>query len=125
MSRSLRVGSIGLLGDGALQAQLAGLCAKAGTVTGNVLAVAQAADFLPEQPLQPFLALDQRELPRAHTIQEQQIEGEENKLIRAAFIHGGLEATENRDAIAIERAQLTVEIGGPHIRAPSASIVRR
>jgi hypothetical protein len=45
------IGPICLLGDGALQAQLAGLCAKAGTVTGNVLAVAQAADCLPEQPL--------------------------------------------------------------------------
>ena len=110
------IGSIGLLGDGALQAQLAGLRAEAGTVTGNVLAVAQAADFLLEQPLQPFLALDQRQLGRAHAIQEQEIEGEEDKLIRAAFIHRRLEAAEHRDAIAIERAQLAVEIGGLHLQ---------
>jgi hypothetical protein len=42
-----------------------------------VFAVAQAADFLLEQALQPLLALDQRQLGRALAIQEQQVEGEE------------------------------------------------
>ena len=55
-----RIGPICLLGDGALQTQLAGLCAEGRTVTGNVFAVAQPTNLLLEQPLQPFLALDKR-----------------------------------------------------------------
>jgi len=51
------VGSIGLLGDGAFEAQLAGLCPEGRTVTDNVLTVAQAADLLLEQPLQRSLRL--------------------------------------------------------------------
>jgi hypothetical protein len=62
------LGTIDLLGDGALQAQLAGLCAEGRTLTDNVFAVAQAAHLLLEQPLQSFLALDQRQLGRAHAI---------------------------------------------------------
>ena len=45
------VGSIGALGDGAFQAQLAGLLAEARTVASNVLAVAQPVDLLLEQAL--------------------------------------------------------------------------
>ena len=90
--------------------------AKARTVTGNVLAVAQAADLLLEQALQPFLALDQRQLGRALAIQEQKIEGEEDELIRAAFVHRRLEAAEHRHAVAVERAKLAVEIGRLHLQ---------
>jgi hypothetical protein len=80
------------------------VCAERGTVTGNVFAVAQAADLLFEQALQPVLALDERQLGSAQAIQKQEIEGEEDRLIRAAFIHCRLEAAEDRNAIAIERA---------------------
>jgi hypothetical protein len=38
----------------------AGLRAKTGAVASDVIGVAQTVDFLPEQPLQPCLALDQR-----------------------------------------------------------------
>jgi hypothetical protein len=43
-------------------------------------------------------------LRRAHAIQEQEIECEEDALIRATFIHRRLEAAEDWHAIAIERA---------------------
>jgi hypothetical protein len=66
--------------------------------------------------LQPFLALDQMQLGSAHAIQEQQIEGKEDELIRAAFIHGGLEPTEYRHAVAVESAELAVEIGRLHLQ---------
>jgi hypothetical protein len=59
------------------------------TVANEVLAVAEAVDLLLEQALQPFLTLNQRQLGRAYAIQEQKIEGEEDKLIGAALIHGG------------------------------------
>ena len=65
-----------------------------------MLAVAQAADLLLEQALQPLLALDQRQLGRALAIQEQKIEGEEDELIRAAFIHRRLEPAEHRHAVS-------------------------
>jgi hypothetical protein len=77
-----RIGPICVLGDGALEAQAAGLCAEARTITNNVLTVAQPADLLLEQTL-PFLAFDQRQLGHAHGIEEQEIEGEEDKLIGA------------------------------------------
>jgi hypothetical protein len=50
------------------------LCAEVRTVTGNVFTVAQPADLLLEQALQPILALDQRQFGRANAIQEQEIE---------------------------------------------------
>jgi hypothetical protein len=40
---------------------------------GHMLAVAQAADLLLEQALEPILALDQRQLGCTHAIQEQEI----------------------------------------------------
>jgi hypothetical protein len=39
------------------------LGAEGRTITGNVFAVAQAANLLFEQALQPFLAFDQRKRP--------------------------------------------------------------
>ena len=89
---------------------------KRRTVAGNVLAVAQPADLLLEQALQPLLALDQRQLGRALAVQEQEIEGEEDELIGAAFIHRRLEPAEDRHAVGIERAQLAVEIGRLHLQ---------
>jgi hypothetical protein len=59
--------------------------AEARTVTNNVLAVAQATNLLLEEALWAFLALDQWKLRRALSVQAQKIEGEEDKLIRAAF----------------------------------------
>jgi hypothetical protein len=50
-------------------------------------------------------------LGRALAVQEKQIEREEDKLIRAAFVHCRLEPAEHWYAVTIERAQLTVEIG--------------
>ena len=41
-----------------------------------------------------FLALGQRQLGRAHAIQEQEIESKEDKLIRVAFVHRRLEPAE-------------------------------
>ena len=46
----------------------------------------------------------------------EEIEGEEDKLIRAAFIHRSLEAAEDRHAVPIESAQLAVEVGGLHLQ---------
>jgi hypothetical protein len=52
------------------------------------------ADLLPKEALQPFLALDQRELGRAYAVKEQEIEGKEDKLIGAPFIHRSLKTAE-------------------------------
>jgi hypothetical protein len=54
------IGPISLLGDGTLEPRFAGLRADRRAVTDNVFAVAQPADLLPEQALQPLLALDER-----------------------------------------------------------------
>src|SRR4051812_26743781 len=43
------IGSVGALGDGAFQAEPAGLRAKTRAVAGDVVRIAQAASFLPEQ----------------------------------------------------------------------------
>jgi hypothetical protein len=80
------------------------VCAEAKTVTSNVFTVPQPADLLLQQALQPFLAFDQRQLGRAHAIQEQEIEGEEDKLVRSAFIHRDLKAAGDRHALGIESA---------------------
>jgi hypothetical protein len=56
-------------------------------VTGHMLVVPQPLDRLLEQPLEPLLALDEWQLCRALTIEKQKIEGEEQELIRPAFIH--------------------------------------
>jgi hypothetical protein len=66
------------------QPEPACLRAKARAVAGDVIGVAQAVDFLPEQALQPRLVLDQRQLRGALTVQEQQVEGEEDELVGAA-----------------------------------------
>jgi hypothetical protein len=52
-----------------------------------MLVVPQPLDRLLEQPLEPLLALDEWQLCRALTIEKQKIEGEEQELIRPAFIH--------------------------------------
>ena len=93
---------------------------KLRTVASDVLAVAQAADLLLEQALQPLLALDQRQLGRALAIQEQKIEGEEHELICPAFIHRRLQPAEDRHAVGVERAQLAVEIGRLHLQRAQA-----
>jgi hypothetical protein len=64
--------------------------------------------------LEPILALDERQLGRAHAIQEQEIECEEDKLIRVAFVHRSLEPAEHWHAIGIQRAQLAVKISRLH-----------
>src|ERR671912_179354 len=104
------IGSVGALGDGALQPEPAGLRAKTRAVASDVIGVAQTVDFLAEQPLQPCLALDQRQFRRAFAVQEQQVEGEEDELISTAFVHSRLQAAEDRHAIGIERAKLTVDV---------------
>jgi hypothetical protein len=43
---------------------------EAGTLTGNVLAVAQAADVLLEQAYQLLIAIDQRQVRDAFAVQE-------------------------------------------------------
>jgi hypothetical protein len=92
------------------------LRAEGRAVTDNVFAIAQPVDFLFEQALQPLFALDQRQLGRARAIQEQEIEGEEDKLISAAFIRRRLEPAEHGHTVGIESAQLTVEIGRLHFQ---------
>jgi hypothetical protein len=54
--------------------------------------------------LQPFFAFDQRKLGCARAIQEQEIEGEEDKLVRATFVHCRLEPAEHRHPVRIEGA---------------------
>ena len=109
-----RVGSIGPLGDDAFEAELAGLFAEARATAGNVFAVAQSRNRLPEQALQALLALDQRQGRGAFAIQVQQVEGEEDQLVRAAFVHRRLEPAERRRAVGIKRAKLAIEIGRLH-----------
>ena len=53
---------------------------------------------------------------RAQTIKEQQVKGEEDKLILAAFVHGGLQPAEDRHTVSVQRAKLTVEIGRLHLQ---------
>jgi hypothetical protein len=52
-----------------------------------MLVVPQPLDLLLEQPLEPLLALDEWQLCRVLPIEKQKIEGEEEELIRPAFIH--------------------------------------
>jgi hypothetical protein len=64
------VWSVGSLGDDAFKTQLAGVLAEARAVTGHMLVVPQPLDLLLEQPLEPLLALDERQLCRALTIEK-------------------------------------------------------
>jgi len=75
------------LGDDAFQTQLAGVLTETRAVTSHMLVVPQPLNLLLEQPLEPLLALDERQLCRAPSIEKQKIEGEEHELIRLAFIH--------------------------------------
>jgi hypothetical protein len=75
------------LENDAFQTQLAGVFAKAGTVTSHMVVVPQPLDLLLEESLEPLLALDEWQLCRALPIEKQKIEGEEQELIRPAFIH--------------------------------------
>jgi hypothetical protein len=50
------------------------------------------------------LALEQRQLGGAHAIQEQDIEGEEDKLIGATLVHCRLKPAEDRRPFRIESA---------------------
>ena len=69
-----------------------------------MFAVAEAADLSPEQMFKARLALDERQLRRAISVQKQQVKGEEDELIRAALIHSHLEPAKDWHAIAIEGA---------------------
>jgi hypothetical protein len=89
----------------------AGYDSKLRTVANHVLAVEEAVQLLAEKALQSRLALDQRERCDVVAVQEQQIEREENELVRVAFVHRRLQAAENRNSVGIEGAQLAVEIG--------------
>jgi hypothetical protein len=44
-------------------------------------------------------------------VQEQEIEGEEHKLIGSALVHGCLEPAEDGHPISAQRAQLAVQVG--------------
>src|SRR5262249_13217826 len=68
-----RIGLIGALRNGALEAELAGAGAEAWAVAGDVLAVAQTSDILPEQTLELRLALEQRQSGGALAVQEQEM----------------------------------------------------
>jgi hypothetical protein len=57
------------------------------------------------------LTLDQGKPGCALALQEQEIEGEEYKVVGMSLIHGGLESTEGADSIFAERTKLTVNIG--------------
>ena len=85
--RSPGARSVGSLGDDAFQTQLAGVLTETRAVTSHMLVVPQPLDLLLEQPLEPLLALDERQLSGALAVQVQKIEGEEHELIRPAFIH--------------------------------------
>ena len=43
-------------------------------------------------------------------VQKQEIKGEENELVGAALVHGCLQPAEDGHAVAIERAELSVEV---------------
>jgi hypothetical protein len=79
--------SVGSLGDDAFQTQHAGVLTETRTVTRHMLVVPQPSALLLEQPLEPLLALDARQLCPALSIEKQKIEGEEHELICPAFIH--------------------------------------
>jgi hypothetical protein len=53
------------------------------------------------------------------------IEGEEDELIRAPFVHRRLEPAEHRHAIALESAELAVDVSPTSLKDPSVSIVLR
>jgi hypothetical protein len=62
--------------------------------------------------------------------QVQEIEGEEDKLVGAALVHGRLEPTDYRHALSVQRTELAVDVGGLHLqgakrldRAPVAMTV--
>jgi hypothetical protein len=105
------IGAIGELRDCAFQAELAGMLAEAGAVARDMLAIAQAANFLFEQTTELFLPFDKRQLRRILPIQEQEIEGEELELISPPFVHRRLKSAEYWHAICVQRTQLGVEIG--------------
>ena len=106
-----RVATISQLGDDAFEAELAGLFPEAWATAGDVFAVAQPRNRLLEQVLRALLALGQRQGRGAFAIQVQQVEGEKDKLVRAAFVHRRLEPAEGGRTVGIEGAKLAVEIG--------------
>jgi hypothetical protein len=81
------VWSAGALGDDAFQAELAGVLTETRAAPSHMLTVPHALDFFLEQPLEPLLALVQRQFCRTPPIEKQKIKGEEHELIRPAFIH--------------------------------------
>lgn len=58
-----------------------------------------------------FLRLRSGSPARSSPIQEQEIEAETDQPIRSALVHCCLQAAEDRPAIFIGRAQLTIEMG--------------
>jgi hypothetical protein len=77
-----------------------------------MFAIAQTADLLLEQACELFLPFDERPLSCTLSIQEQQVEGEEDKLIGSAFM------SDRARRIAVERHI-------PRVRAAGCPLVRQ
>ncbi len=63
--------------------------------------IRSGSSLLLEEALQPTSALDQWRWSRALAVQEHKIDGEEDKLIGAAFVHGCLELAKHRHTVSI------------------------
>ncbi|MER8931011.1 hypothetical protein NKI34_34415 [Mesorhizobium sp. M0700] len=75
-----------------------------------MIAEAQAGHVVRKQAFQPRLAIFQRQLRNAFSVQEQKIESKEDKIARAALVHSGLKAAEGGDTVGPNGAQLPVDI---------------
>ncbi|MER8777948.1 hypothetical protein NKH79_25290 [Mesorhizobium sp. M0977] len=83
-------------------------------VIDDVVAEAQARHIGRKQAFQSRLAIYQRQLRNAFSVEEQKVESKEDKIARAAFVHGDLQAAERGDAVRPDSAQLPVDIGVFH-----------
>jgi hypothetical protein len=83
---------------------------EARTIANNVFTEPKAGHLLREQPLQALLSFDERQQSRALAIEVKEIEGEEDKFIRLAFVHRGLEAAKHWHAVRSKRAELAIYI---------------
>jgi hypothetical protein len=99
--------------------------AEAGTVADEVMAVLQPIDLLLEQAFRPLLALDQRQMSQAFTIQEQQVEHEQHKLVRVALVHRRLTAAEGRHPSGLSAQSSASMQADFTFKLCSAAMVRR
>ena len=108
-----RVGTVGALRHQALEALEAGLLEDCVAAPLDVVAVAhravQVAAAAPEQPLQPELALGQRQLAQVLAALEQKVEGDIGDVLATSVLEHALQRAEVADPL------LNLAFGNSHV----------